>query len=102
MGADPAAAMVRRPESRPMTRPQETRRVMVPHSSRARKHIPASISAECLERRTLLSLAPLGNEFRVNQVEPHDQFEHDVAMDAAGNFVVVWWASDRDANTHGI
>ena len=35
-------------------------------------------------------LVPLGNEFRINTTTAGDQDKPDVAMDAGGNFVVVW------------
>ena len=68
-----------------------------------RRHVSLrSAVSEPLERRTLLSLSPDGGVFRVNGTETNDQIESDVAMAADGDFVSVWWALDRGANTHGI
>jgi hypothetical protein len=68
-------------------------------SARADRPLPR---AEPLEQRVLLSLSPHGNAFRVNADEPHDQFDADVAMAANGDFVAVWLAMNREANSHGI
>ena len=53
-----------------------------------------AIAVEALERRQLLTVAPIGTEF---QITPADGFvgtdyasKHTVATDAAGNFVVIW------------
>src|SRR5262249_56751936 len=41
---------------------------------------------------------PLGGEFQVNTTAAGDQRDPDVAVDAAGNFVVTWssWGQDGD------
>jgi len=46
---------------------------------------------------------PLGGEFLVNQTTADDQTTPDVAMDSAGNFVVVWTSEGQagDATTEG-
>jgi hypothetical protein len=46
--------------------------------------------------------APLGPEFRVNTYTVGDQSEAEVAMDGAGNFVVVWRDSSQDGSGYGI
>jgi len=46
-----------------------------------------------------------GNEFRVNQTTLYWQFQPDVAMDAQGNFTIVWTTTGQDndlANDNGI
>jgi phosphoheptose isomerase len=47
-------------------------------------------SFEPLERRVLLSLTLAGEEFHVNGVSDYSQQRPSVAMDADGDFVVVW------------
>src|SRR5688572_24459360 len=46
--------------------------------------------AERLEGRCLLSVSPIGPEFRVNTYTPGGQGTPAVAADAAGNSIVVW------------
>jgi hypothetical protein len=46
--------------------------------------------------------APLGPEFRVNTYTTGYQAIPDVALDAAGNFVVVWLSDAEDGSTEGI
>jgi hypothetical protein len=50
----------------------------------------------------LLSAQPAGPEFQVNTHATGDQSFADVAMDAAGNFVVVWASFDQDGDKWGI
>jgi hypothetical protein len=45
---------------------------------------------------------PRGNEFRVNTYTTGGQRHADVAMDAAGNFVVVWESPDQDGHQAGV
>jgi hypothetical protein len=45
---------------------------------------------------------PLGSEFRVNTYTTDFQDEAAVAMDAAGNFVVLWTSGGRDGSSVGI
>ncbi len=45
---------------------------------------------------------PLGSETRINTTTPGDQSEPDVAMDDAGNFVVVWTSDGQDGNAKGV
>lgn len=45
---------------------------------------------------------PQGAPFRVNTTVVNDQFAPDVAMDAAGNFVVAWTSFDEDGSGHDI
>ncbi len=47
-------------------------------------------------RRADASGLPLGNEFRVNIVTAGAQWQPEVAMDASGNFVVVWESFPQD------
>ncbi|GAB4419154.1 MAG: hypothetical protein Fur0044_15430 [Anaerolineae bacterium] len=43
-----------------------------------------------------------GNEFRVNTTTTSDQAKPSLALDAAGNFVVVWQSSGQDGSNAGI
>ena len=45
---------------------------------------------------------PLGSEFRVSSYAPDDQSMPDVAMDADGNFVVVWQSETQDGSGYGV
>ena len=58
--------------------------------------------AEPLERRTLLSLAPAGPEFRVNTFTTGPQTRPDAAADTSGNFVTVWQSNGQDGSNFGI
>lgn len=46
--------------------------------------------------------APLGGEFPVNVVTFLNQWKPAVAMDAAGDFVIVWQSNLEDANGYGV
>ena len=39
--------------------------------------------------------APIGDPFTVNNVDTGYEYEPDMAMDAAGNFMVVWYGEDK-------
>ncbi len=43
-----------------------------------------------------------GNEFKVNTVSADDQYEPTVAMDALGNFLVIWTSKSQDGSLGGI
>ncbi len=58
--------------------------------------------AEALERRMLLSLAPVGPEFRVNTFTAGTQAGSAIAMDGNGDFVVVWFSANQDGSGNGI
>ena len=45
---------------------------------------------------------PVGPEFRVNTTTVGDQWEPSVAMDDAGNFVVVWSSQNQDGDQAGV
>lgn len=45
---------------------------------------------------------PIGDAFVVNTTAVGNQSNPDVAMDALGNFVVVWESADQDGDEHGI
>jgi hypothetical protein len=55
---------------------------------------PGSPSWDMLGRRFASTGAPLGPEFRVNTSTPGYLVSPDVAVDASGNFVVVWDSTD--------
>jgi hypothetical protein len=58
---------------------------------------------EPLESRMLLAVAPVGPEFLVNSTTAGDQREPKVAMEAAGDFVVVWESpSPNNAFINGV
>jgi len=56
----------------------------------ARAPRPRRLACEQLEDRTLLSITPLGDEFRVNTATTGDQSGGILAHDGAGNFLVVY------------
>ena len=62
-----------------MTRPKRR-----PHAQPA-----GAIRCEGLERRMMLALTPVGQEFRVNTLTTHSQYGAATAIDATGDFVVV-------------
>jgi PKD repeat protein len=45
---------------------------------------------------------PMGSEFRVNTYTTSDQYFPSVAMDANGNFVIVWQSNGQDGSYFGI
>jgi hypothetical protein len=45
---------------------------------------------------------PLGPEFRVNTYIPNGQLRSSIALDAAGNFVIVWSSYTQDGSSGGI
>lgn len=45
---------------------------------------------------------PVGPEFQINTYTTNDQSRPAVALDSAGNFVVVWMSQDQDGNGFGI
>lgn len=51
---------------------------------------------ERLERRAVLSVSPAGPEFRVNSYTPNNQTNSASAMDADGDYVIVWHSSSQD------
>ncbi len=46
--------------------------------------------------------APVGSKFQVNDTFNNNQRWATVAMDAAGNFVVVWTSENQDSTTHSV
>src|SRR5262245_8659024 len=66
------------------------------HSHRNRRSI------ERLERRDVLSAVPAGIEFRVNTTTTDNQDLPQVAMDADGDFVMVWSSNNQDGDRGGI
>ncbi len=74
-------------------------------SPRRRRHAGARLLLEPLEERALLAVTPLGDEFVVNTFTGADQQtsgNQAVAMDAAGDFVVVWQSKGQDGDGWGI
>ena len=60
------------------------------------------VRVEGLETRTLLSVVAVGSEFRVNSFTAGQQSGGAVAMDADGNFVVVWSSAAQDGDSVGV
>ncbi len=56
----------------------------------SRRLKPVSLRVDVLETRRLLSLEPIGSEFQVNEFTLGEQVAPAVAMDADGDYVVVW------------
>jgi len=74
-------------------------RMHTQHGHRDRPTYPPRSSAlEPLEQRVLMALTPAGPEFRVNTSTPHDQVGAAVAVDADGDFVVVWASAETSLN----
>lgn len=73
-------------------------------SPSTRRHRPASLtpSTDILEHRTLLSALPVGPETRVNSYTTDFQVDPAVAMDADGDYVVVWESNPQDGSQSGI
>lgn len=67
-----------------------------------------SSRVETLEPRALLSASPVGVEFQVNTTTASDQYPNttgqgrSVAIDADGDFVVVWTSDGQDGSGTGI
>ena len=57
---------------------------------------------ERLERRSLLSIQPVGGEFQVNSFTTGPQHNTAVAMDPDGNFVVAWGQAEGAGDNYGI
>ncbi|MCC7424852.1 MAG: hypothetical protein IT428_31660, partial [Planctomycetaceae bacterium] len=57
---------------------------------RTRSVARSAAAVQCLESRVLLAAAPVGLEFRVNTFATGAQNEPSIAMDADGDFAVVW------------
>lgn len=60
------------------------------------------VTAGVVARRFNSQMAPLGDEIFVNQYTTNDQSSPDVAVDAAGNFVVVWQSEGQDGAGAGV
>src|SRR5262245_39773576 len=69
--------------------PRAFRKNRRPATSRNRRPL-----LEVLEDRVVMSVSPVGPEFRVNTTTANDQRYPTVAMDADGDFVVSWTGWD--------
>src|SRR5687768_577811 len=69
--------------------------------ARRRCRVP-NVAIEPFEQRQLLSLEPVGSEFRVNTFTLERQSDVALAMDVEGNFVVVWLSLHQDGSSSGI
>ncbi len=83
------------------------RRLSRPTAKSSQRKIAAEFSnrfvlPEQLEVRALLSASPIGPEFRVNSYTTAYQDTSNVAMDAAGNFVVTWTSDGQDGSGYGV
>ncbi|HEV8378745.1 MAG TPA: hypothetical protein VGP99_07830, partial [Tepidisphaeraceae bacterium] len=70
--------------------------------SKSKTKIITRAVAEALESRTLLSLAPIGGEVRVNTYTADYQTNPAVAADADGDYVIVWQSPQEGLNNAGI
>jgi hypothetical protein len=61
-------------------------------------YFPGGNAREVLVQRYASSGAKVGTEFQVNAYTTGFQFQPDVAMDAAGNFVIVWNSEFQDGD----
>ena len=52
--------------------------------------------------RAAWTQSPIGPEFRVNTYTPGSQYVSSVAVDAAGDFVIVWQSDGQDGSDYGI
>lgn len=57
---------------------------------------PYPASDQINGRQFSATCAPLGEPFTVNDVDTGDEYYPDIAMDAAGNFLVAWVGLDED------
>src|SRR4051794_35540633 len=73
-------------------------------TNRRNTQVRCSALAACqpLERRMLLSLAPVGPEFRVNTFTTNGQAFPAVAADGDGDFVAVWASNLQDGSGYGV
>src|SRR5262245_10589616 len=62
----------------------------------------SKLRIERLESRDAPTVVPLGGEFRVNTYTTFRQLESDVAMDADGDFVIVWHSTGQDGSGYGV
>lgn len=63
------------------------------------------LSLERLEERSLLSVTPVGSEFRFNDSATGVQtipINRTIASDPAGNFVAVWQCNGQDGSGKGV
>ncbi|MCC6572313.1 MAG: hypothetical protein IT462_00860 [Planctomycetes bacterium] len=65
-------------------------------------YIDATDENDILARQFAEDGTPLGGEFGVNGAVANDQFEAAIAMDADGNFAVVWTAEGGDSDGYGV
>ena len=69
---------------------------------------PAVCRVERLEPRVMLSASPVGSETQVNATTTDSQFTSvtgqggNVAMDAEGDYVVVWTSANQDGGGYGV
>ena len=63
---------------------------------------PILSNADVFGQRYASSGAPLGTAFRANTFTSGSQFRADVALDALGNFVVVWESNGQDGSVTGV
>jgi len=71
-------------------------------SSRRQKLQSLNTGPLPLETRTLPSVLPISAEFQVNTYTTNFQFEPQIAMDADGDYVIVWESSFQDGSSGGV
>src|SRR4051812_24139351 len=69
---------------------------------RQRSSRGTAVSGERLERRLMLTAAPIGPEFGVNTFTSFTQNSPAMAVDGDGDFVVAWQSTNQDGDGYGI
>ena len=67
-----------------------------------RQNPNARLLVEPLEARTAPTVVPVGGEFRANTYTTGEQGRPVVAVDAGGDFVVVWQSEYQDGSSYGV
>lgn len=73
-----------------------------PHHRSALNRLWSASLLEPLEGRRLLTFVPAGPDFVVNSTTTNNQISPDIAMDADGDYVVVWAGLGQDGDGYGI
>ncbi len=68
----------------------------------ARFVLPCLVSVVAAERLAAQQVIRLGGEFQINSYTPFFQFEPNIALDADGDFVVVYVGAGQDGSDNGV
>lgn len=79
-----------------------TTKTGLPSNRCRRRSVRLASNPEVYESRTLLSGISPGPEFKVNTFTANDQDSCEVAVDASGNYVIVWESMQQDGDGFGI